>query len=220
MLLFLVNIRAFNIFSTQAFPTFAFDWLNFRWTRCCAFFSVFFPVASEIWHFCEIIILPLVMSTILMLCLTGIFSVSCEPLPLIRHLLWLHHSHAPASFSSGLSAFSTRTFALIRAPSCSRKTRQLSHDGCLVRWCGHYCGICSNAFITAIKSLHISDIARTRGSQLSALQTLIWPSQAESEGITKINWVVFKFNMGCMFSLSTGGLLNQSAAWHLNISDE
>lgn len=98
--------------------------------------------------------------------------------------------------------------------------KQLSRDGCLVRWRGHYCGICSNAFITAIKTLHIGDIARTRGSQLSALQTLIWPSQAESEGITKINWVVFKFNTGCMFSLSTGGLLNQSAAWQLNISDE
>lgn len=48
---------------------------------------------------------------------------------------------------------------------------------------------------------------------LPSSQTLICLSK--SEGITKINFVIFPLNLGCMFSLSTGVLPNKSAGCQL-----
>lgn len=51
---------------------------------------------------------------------------------------------------------------------------------------------------------------------LPSSQTLICLSK--SEGITKINCVIFPLNLGCMFSLSTGVLPNKSVGGQLYIS--
>lgn len=85
--------------------------------------------------FCGLIILPVVMSTILMLvsyayCQAGILFVNCELLflPLIHHLLWSHHSTSFSLLCGALSP-SLNTFPFSHMLSCSHGTRWSIHNG-------------------------------------------------------------------------------------------
>lgn len=128
------------------------------------------------------------------------------------------HLSAHCVCSTVPSAFPVNTSTLFSTFSRGQRTRSLWWTCSFSRRTAS--GLYSNTFITAIRSLHgvwhlrLTDLSRL----LLSSQTLICVSQSQSEGITKINWVVFPLNLGCVFSLSTGGLLNKSISCQLHIS--
>lgn len=164
---FLLNIRAFNIFKTRASSHFSF-WLTEASLKQMQLLQ---PQRSGILRGNYLATgheynTDAVSRRLTVKLAFSPLAVHSLPRPLIRHLSRLHHSHAPASFSAGLSAFSTGT-----CPPHSHAVRnQTSKDVTHVSlwWCGQQCGICSNAFIRAIKTLHVGDVARTQISAVCA----------------------------------------------------
>lgn len=130
-----------------------------------------------------------------------------------------HHSHAA---TSSLLAACAAPGPSISPPihSLSSGTSSRSNGNTRRPWWTCSSGLYSNAVITAIKGLHQGWRLRLTDLRclLSSSRTLIRLSSSESEGITKMNWVVFPLNPGCVFSLSTGGLLNKSISCQLHIS--
>lgn len=112
------------------------------------------------------------------------------------------------------------TFPFSHTPSCSHETRRSIRNG-------HGAGGCGELEQHIYHSNHKFTCQQhhkcLHPSCPLLSQTSIWPSQHGSKGIKKkkkINWVVFPFNLCCMFSLSTGVPLGKSVACQLHIHGE
>lgn len=190
--------------------------------------AVFFR-ALEVWHFVEIIIyshwswVQNWWNVSKAHCEDGMCSISCEPslLPLIRHLLWLHHSHAATSSLCVKHPPHYPQMPWLSFTHCVQSTKQDVPwwTGAFMVWTAprHY----SNAFITAIKSLH-GGWLRTL-TDLSCLlflfraidwAVLVWVWRHNKD---KLSGISIKSGL-CVFSLSTGGLLNKYIRCQLHIS--
>lgn len=98
-------------------------------------------------------------------------------------------------------------------------TKQDVRDGRVLPWCGQHRGI-TVMHLSQQSKVYMRVTLQTHRYWLSALLFTdidLVVLVSESEGITKINWVVFPLNLGCVFSLSTGGLLNKSVSCQLHI---